>query len=175
MQLSGDLAMVVLRDRYGSSLDWEMWRTPRRSDSAFISSAWTCFPKVQRFFKPQLVDGETFRFWFDNGAGTQKLTGLRLHLLSQRRQIWADPTKARDAGLACIQALDVMEDSRPLTAVQACERMTCCEDVAEADLKFKMDWRQRSRQLWLAARDANTKFFHQAENGRGRSNGIGRL
>ena len=46
MQPSGDLATVVLRDRYGSSLDWEMWRTPRRGDSAFMSSVQTCFPQV---------------------------------------------------------------------------------------------------------------------------------
>ena len=28
MQPLGDLVTVVLRDEYGSSLDWEMWRTP---------------------------------------------------------------------------------------------------------------------------------------------------
>ena len=38
-----------------------------------------------------------------------------------------------------------------------------------------MDWRQRSCQLWLAAGDANTKFFHQVANGCRRSNCIGRL
>ena len=39
MQPSGDLATAVLRDRYGSSLDWEMWRTLRRDDSAFVERA----------------------------------------------------------------------------------------------------------------------------------------
>ena len=46
MQISGDLATVVLRDAYRSSLDWEMWRTSRRGDSAFMSSVRTCFPQV---------------------------------------------------------------------------------------------------------------------------------
>ena len=62
MQLLGDLATVVLRDGYESLLDWEMWRTPTQDDSAFMSSVHTCFPQVQRFFQPQLGDGETFRF-----------------------------------------------------------------------------------------------------------------
>ena len=47
--------------------------------------------------------------------------------------------------------------------------------MVEVDLRVEMDWRHRSRQLWLAARDANTKFFHQAVNGRRRYNRIGRL
>ena len=74
----------------------------------------------------------------------KKLIGLRLHLLSQRRQIQADRTRVRDASLACIQALDVMEDSRPLTAFEACERKKRREVVAELDLRVEMDWRQRS-------------------------------
>ena len=66
MQLSGNLATVVLRDGYGSSLDWEMWRTPRRGDTAFLLSVRTCFLQVQRFFQPLLGDRVTLRFWDDN-------------------------------------------------------------------------------------------------------------
>ena len=51
----------------------------------------------------------------------------------------------RDANLACIQALDDMEDSRPLTAVEAYEQKKSREDVAEVDLRVEMDWRQRSQ------------------------------
>ena len=76
MQPSGDLATVVLRDGYGSSLDWEMWQTSRRGNSAFMSSVRTCFPQVQRFFQPQLGDGETFRFWDDNWPGHSRLERL---------------------------------------------------------------------------------------------------
>ena len=121
--------------------------------------------------------------WWDNqilfGLASErvpkKLIGLHLHLLSIRRQIRADRTRAHDASLACIQALDIMEDSRPLTAVEAYEPKKSREDVAEVDRMVEMDWWQRSRQLWLAARDANTKFFHHTANGRRWSHRIGRL
>ena len=47
--------------------------------------------------------------------------------------------------------------------------------VAELDLRREIDWRQRSRQLWLAAGDANTRFFHQVAFGRRRQNFIRRI
>ena len=94
MQLSSDLVTVVLQDGYGSSLDWEMWRTPRRGDSAFMSSMRMRFPQVQRFFQPQLGDGETFRFWDDNWSGHDQLDRIfsRLYTLSKDPRVlvrWA--------------------------------------------------------------------------------------
>ena len=55
-----------------------------RGDSAFMSSVRTCFPQVQRFFQPQLGDGETFRLWDDNWSGQGRLDRLfpRLYALS---------------------------------------------------------------------------------------------
>ena len=55
------------------------------------------------------------------------------------------------------------------------ERKACRDEVAKVDLHIEMDWRQRSRQLWLIAGDANTRFFHQVANGRRRANNIRRL
>ena len=62
MQPSGDLVYVVLCDGYGSLLDWDIWRTPRLGDSAFMLSVTTCILQVQRFFSPRLGDWETFCF-----------------------------------------------------------------------------------------------------------------
>ena len=101
-----------------------------------------------------------------------KLKDLRRHLLELRRNIRRERTSQRDAALARIQALDEMEDNRPLTEIEAQERRTCRAEVAEVDLKYETDWGQRSRQIWLAVGDANTQFFHHFVIGRRRQNQI---
>ena len=47
--------------------------------------------------------------------------------------------------------------------------------MAKEDKKEEMDWRQRSRQLWLKEGDANTRFFHLVANERRRMNQILRI
>ena len=68
-----------------------------------------------------------------------------------------------------------MEDVRPLTTDKIRERKTHRDEVAGADLRIEMDWRQCSRQLWLSVGDANTRFFHQMANEQRRLNYIRRL
>ena len=104
-----------------------------------------------------------------------KLKDFRHHLFTLRRQIRTSLTQNRDNALARVQTLDAMEDLRPLTTKETRERKTCREEVAEVDLRIEMDWRQRSRQIWLAAGDGNTRFFHQVANRRRRLNDIQRL
>ena len=101
-----------------------------------------------------------------------KLRGLRHHLIGWRRRIREDRTRIRDGALRAIQEMDTLEDTRPLSAEEHAARKEFRNAVAEADLKIEMDWRQRSRQLWLAVGDANTRFFHQAASGRRRLNRI---
>ena len=104
-----------------------------------------------------------------------KLKDLRHHLFDMRRQIRATRTQARDAALMRVRLLDEAEDLRPLSADENRERKMSQRKVAEVDYRIEMDWRQRSRLLWLAAGDANTRFFHQSLNGRRRQNCIRRL
>ena len=65
-----------------------------------------------------------------------------------------------------VRCLDAAEDVSPLSVEEDKERKMCQRKVAEVDYQIEMDWRQRSRILWLAAGDANTRFFHQSANGR---------
>ena len=104
-----------------------------------------------------------------------KLKDLRYHLFNLRRQIRTTRTQNRDTALARIQTLDALEEQRSLTTEEARERKTSREEVAEADLRIEMDWRQRSWELWLSTGDSNTRFFHQMANGRRCLNGIRRL
>ena len=101
-----------------------------------------------------------------------KLSRLRRHLIERQRRICEDGMRTRDDALSAIQELDVLEDTRPLSTEEheGCKKLW--DGVAEADLKIEMDWRQRSRQLWLAAGDANTWFFHQVASGKRRLNRI---
>ena len=101
-----------------------------------------------------------------------KLSGLRHHLIGWWRRIREDRTRTRDGALGVIQEQDTLEDTRPLSAEEHAARKELRNEVAEADLEIEMDWRQRSRQLWLAAGDANTRFFHQVARGKKRHNCI---
>ena len=104
-----------------------------------------------------------------------KLKDLRNHLLARRRQIRSERTQTRDVALARVRALDDIEDSRLLLLEEAKERKACRDAVEEMDLRIELDWRQRSRQRWLAAGDTKTRFFHQVANGQRRENNIRRL
>ena len=74
MHPSGDLIAAILRDGYDASLDWQMWQTPQRGDSAFMSSLRPIFKAVQPFFRPKLGTGESFRFWADEWSGNGRLS-----------------------------------------------------------------------------------------------------
>ena len=66
---TGELVTSVLRDEYGHTLDWQLWQTPRRGYSAFLSSLRPTFQAVRPFFRPRLGSGESFWFWFEDWSG----------------------------------------------------------------------------------------------------------
>ena len=66
MQPSDDLISHLLREAYGSTLDWDKWATPRRDDSPVVVGLRGIFSLVRPFFRPQLGGGTDFRFWEDD-------------------------------------------------------------------------------------------------------------
>ena len=85
---TGELVTSVLRDEYGHTLDWQLWQTPRRGDSAFLSSLRPIFQAVRPFFRPRLGSGKSFRFWFEDWSrqGSMSLKFPRLFALARDQQ-----------------------------------------------------------------------------------------
>ena len=57
-----ELVTSMSRDEYEHTLDWQLWQTPRRGDSAFLSSLRPTVQAVRPFFCPRLGLGESIRF-----------------------------------------------------------------------------------------------------------------
>ena len=64
---------MLLQDSYGASFDWHKWQTPKRGNSAFMSSLRPIFSVVQPHIRPKLSSGESFRFWMDEWLGNGRL------------------------------------------------------------------------------------------------------
>ena len=152
---------------------WTSHAGPRQSTYFKMDWSWL----RERDFKRDIAEWWQSQLNFGSASDQliTKLKDFRYHLFNIRRQIRTARTRTRDTTLTRIQTLDVMEDVRPLTTDEIRAWKTRRDEVAEADLRIEMDWRQRLRQLWLSAGDANTHFFHQMANGRRRLNNIRRL
>ena len=118
-----------------------------------VGDAKSTYFKLDRSWRrDERLKGEIVQWWNSRlafkSASDQlytKLKDLRHHLFARRLQIRTARTQSRDAALARIQALDAVEDSRPLRLDEVKERKAYCGEVAEVDLCIEMDWRQRSR------------------------------
>ena len=147
-----------------------------------VGSAQSTYFKMDRsWFRQVGFKEDLIRWWTAQDSGptspqlAMKLQKLRQYLFEARRQIRTDRNWRRDAALDHIQTMDAMEDTCSLTPGELQARRSTRDEVVELDLRQEIDWRQRSCQLWLAAGDANTRFFHQVANRRMRQNYIRRI
>ena len=69
LQPSEDLISHLFRESYGSTLDWDVWATPRHDDSPVMAGLREIFLLVRPFFRPQLGVGTDCRFWEDDKTG----------------------------------------------------------------------------------------------------------
>ena len=60
-----DLVTLILRDNYGTRLDWVSRSAPTIGASPFWQGLRQIFPRVSEFFKVKLRDGSIFRYWLD--------------------------------------------------------------------------------------------------------------
>ena len=123
----------------------------------------------ERGFKEEIM--EVWRSQDGLEMGSVRLMGcidrVSGHLMSYRRTIREARCKVRVEALAKIRELDDVEDRRGLIDSEMQNRSQWRLVVATEDKKEEMDWRQRSRQLWLKEGDANTCFVHLVANGGG--------
>ena len=89
MQPSEDLISHQFRESYGSTLDWDVWATPRRGDSPVMAGLREIFLLVRPFFRPQLGVTTDFRFWEDvwTGQGRLAATFPRLYGLTTAENV----------------------------------------------------------------------------------------
>ena len=148
--------------------------------SSMVGSAKPTYFKLNRsWLRDEKLKRDILAWWVSRlsfGVASDKLVtklkGLRHHVFELRRQIRTARTQAREIALARVQKLDAVEDMRRLTSKEEKVRKKNRDVVAKADLQLELDWRQRSRQLWLSTGDANIRFFHMAASGRRRQNCI---
>ena len=142
----------------------------------------TYFKMDKSWLRERGFNAEIMELWRSQDGlemGSVKLTGcidrVRKHLMRYRRTSREARCKLRVEALAKIRELGDVEDKRGLIESEVQNRRQWRLVVAAEDKKEEMDWRQRSRQLWLKEGDANIRFFHLATNGRRRGNQISRI
>ena len=141
--------------------------TPLLWASQVGSARPTYFKMDHSWFRKDGFKGDLERWWISHKDSSPTSSQLAIKLLKlwhyqfeARHQIRIDRNRRRDAALNHIQMMDTLEDTRSLVPGEVQARRSYRDEVAKLDLRQEIDWRQWSRQLWLAAGDANTRFFH---------------
>jgi hypothetical protein len=86
------------------------------------------------------------------------------HVSLQKKQLMAD-----------LRAIDVLEESRPLSVEERGRRELISAGLEKVILMDEISWRQKSRLLWLKEGDKNSSFFHRIANSNRNTNTISQL
>jgi hypothetical protein len=105
----------------------------------------------------------------------QKLKSLKVDLRRWNKEIFGDVNLRKNDLQAQIQDLDLVEETRPLSAEEGVTKENLKAEFEKLLLLEEIQWRQTSRATWLREGDKNTKFFHRVANSNRRFNSIDHL
>jgi hypothetical protein len=104
----------------------------------------------------------------------KKLKALKADLKKWNEEVFGDVGKKEEL-LEGIKELEGLEESRGLVEEEQVRKSGMIREMEKTLLFEEVNWRQKSRALWLKERDNNTKFFHRVANSHRRYNHVGAL
>ena len=118
--------------------------------------------------------------WWDNYhfQGTpsyilaKKFTALKSNLKKWNESDFDNITVKKQQLWSKLNALDVKEDSQPLSEEEKLVQASFHADLEKAALLEEISLRQKSKVLFLQDGDSNTRFFHRMANSNRRNNCI---
>jgi len=104
-----------------------------------------------------------------------KLKALKVDLKKWNAEVFSDVGKKKNELLECIRELKCFEEAQGLVEKERVQKLDMIMELEKTLLFEEVNWRQKSRALWLKEGDNNTKFFHRVANSHRRFNHVGVL
>jgi hypothetical protein len=104
-----------------------------------------------------------------------KLKALKVDLKKWNAEVFGDVGKKKKELLEGIRELECIDEDQGLVEVERVQKTDMIRELEKMLLSEEVNWRQKSRALWLKERDNNTKFFHRVANSHRRYNHVGAL
>jgi chromatin segregation and condensation protein Rec8/ScpA/Scc1 (kleisin family) len=104
-----------------------------------------------------------------------KLKALKADLKKWNAEVFGDVGRKKKELLEGINELEGFEESRGLVEEEPVRKSDMIREMEKTLLFEEINWRQKSRALWLKEGDNNTKFFHRVANSHRRYNHVGAL